>query len=54
MNNWNAATGVYSDGTNLVTVTGTGDIELYFGTASTLPEDAFALEASNKIFEQLA
>ena len=54
MNNWNAATGVYSDGTNLVTVTGTGDIELYFGTASTLPEDAFAPAASEKIFEQLA
>ncbi len=54
MNNWNASTGVYSDGSNSVTVTGSGDIELYFGTASTLPEDAFAPAASNKIFEQLA
>ena len=54
MSNWNAASGIYSDGNNTVTVTGTNDIELYFGTASTLPEDAFAPAASNKIFEQLA
>ena len=54
MNNWNASTGVYSDGSNTVTVTGTSDIELYFGTASTLPEDVFAPASSEKIFEQLA
>ena len=52
--NWNAATKTYTNGTNTVTVTGTSDIELYFGTASTLPEDAFAPAASEKIFEQLA
>ena len=54
MSNWNAATKTYTSGNNTVTVTGTGDIELYFGTASTLPEEAFAPAASNKIFEQLA
>ena len=53
MNNWNAATGVYSDGNNTVTVTGTGDIELYFGTASTLPQWAFDLASSEKIFENI-
>ena len=54
LTNWNATTKTYTSGNNTVTVTGTGDIELYFGTASTLPEDAFAPSASSKIFEQLA
>lgn len=49
--NWDAATGIYSDGSNSVTVTGTSDIELSFGTASTLPPGAFAPAASEKIFE---
>ena len=52
--NWNATTKTYTSGNNTVTVTGTSDIELYFGTASALPEDAFAPSASEKIFEQLA
>ena len=52
--NWNATTKTYTNGANTVTVTGTNDIELYFGTASTLPQDAFAPSASEKIFEQLA
>ena len=54
MSNWNATTKTYTSGNNTVTVTGTSDIELYFGIASTLPEDAFAPAASSKIFEQLA
>ncbi len=54
MNCWNASNKTYTDGTNSVTVSGTEDIEFYFGAGSTLPEDAFAPSASEKIFEQLA
>ena len=54
MSNWNAAAKTYTNGSNTVTVTGTSDIELYFGTAPTLPQDAFAPASSEKIFEQLA
>ena len=52
--NWNAATQIYSDGTNSVSVTGTSDITLKFGADETLPAGAFLDAASEKIFEQLA
>ena len=51
MNNWNASTKTYTDGTNSVTVTGTSNIEFYFGSVSTLPLGAFDLASSEKIFE---
>ena len=49
--NWNAATKVYSDGVNRVTVTGTSDITLKFGNDAALPNGAFLDAASENIFE---
>ena len=50
MDNWNAETLTYTDGSNSVTISGTTQIKLVFG--GTPPVDgAFADSASEKIFE---
>ena len=49
--NWNAETGVYSDGTNTVSVSGSVNVTLRFGADADLPAGAFAEAASEKIFE---
>ena len=52
MNNWNAKSCVYQEGSNSVTVKGTTNIELYFGSdISGLPSGALADFTSEKIFE---
>ena len=51
--NWNASTQTYTAGSNSVTVTGTSDIELYFGAEPTLPAGAFLDASSDKIFEDI-
>ena len=51
--NWNASTQTYTAGSNSVTVSGTSDIELYFGADSTLPAGAFLSASSDKIFEDI-
>ena len=51
MENWNADTLTYTDGQNTVTVTGTTEVVLLFGTTGVTVPGAFADAASEKIFE---
>ena len=51
-NNWNSTTLTYSDGVNIVKVSGCSDVELKFGgDISALPAGAFLEAASENIFE---
>ena len=50
MDNWNAETLTYTDGSNSVTISGTTQIKLVFGGTSPV-DGAFADSASEKIFE---
>jgi hypothetical protein len=49
--NWNAGTGVYSDGINTVTVSGSVNVTLRFGADASLPAGSFEEETSRKVFE---
>ena len=49
--NWDESSRTYTDGTNSVTVTGTTDITLIFGNATSAVEGAFLDASSEKIFE---
>ena len=48
---WNASTLTYTDGANSVKVSGVSNVTLRFGDDASLPGDAFADAASEKIFE---
>ena len=41
----------YSDGTNTVSVSGTVNVTLRFGTSADLPSGAFDTETPRKVFE---
>ena len=50
--NWNASSLTYTDGVNSVTVSGSVNVTLRFGTDAALPAGAFADAASQKVFEE--
>ena len=49
--NWNAETGVYTDGTNTVSVSGSVNVTLRFGASADLPAGSFEEETTRKVFE---
>ena len=51
--NWNVSTQTCTAGNNSVTVTGTSDIELYFGADFCLPAGAFLNASGDKICENI-